>query len=83
MKNRIAKVVASVGAAALGLVVSSVAYAAEFSTSTAPTLVNQTITDVAVIIGAVIGSILGLLAALLGLGWGIRKFKAYITGRKF
>ena len=24
-----------------------------------------------------------LIAALLGLGWGIRKFKHYITGRKF
>jgi hypothetical protein len=61
----------------------SYAFADTFGTSTAPTLVNSLVGDVAVIIGAVVGAILGLLAALLGLGWGIRKFKHYITGRKF
>jgi len=83
MKNKIYKagVVAASSALVLGL--ASVASAAEFGTSTAPTLVNDMISDVAVIIGAVVVTILGLLAALLGLGWGIRKFRGYITGRKF
>ncbi len=61
----------------------SYAFADTFGTSTAPTLVNGLIGDVAVIIGAVVASILGLLAALLGLGWGVKKFRHYITGRKF
>jgi len=54
-----------------------------FSTSSAPTLVLGMIGDVALIIGIVIGAILGLLAALLGLGWGVKKFRHYITGKKF
>jgi len=53
------------------------------STSTAPTFIEGLVTDVALIMGTVIVVIVGLLAALLGLGWGIRKFKGYVTGRKF
>jgi len=56
---------------------------AQFSTSTAITTVTTSITDVALIIAGVIAAILGLWAALTGLGWGMRKFKHYVSGRKF
>ena len=80
LKYKLAGVVGAI----VGVVATcSYALADTFGTSTAPTLVNGLIGDVAVIIGAVVGAILGLLAALLGLGWGLRKFKHYITGRKF
>jgi len=35
------------------------------------------------IIAGVIAAILTLLAGLLGLGWGVRKFKQKISGKKF
>jgi len=54
-----------------------------FGTSTAVTSILQLNTDVGTIIGGVIVAILTLLAALLGLGWGVRKFKQKISGRKF
>lgn len=79
MKYKIGVGIASVGAFLLPVV----AYAQTFGTSTAPTLVIDMIADVAVIIGAVVAVILGLYAALLGLGWGVKKFRQYITGRKF
>jgi len=58
-------------------------HAAAFSTSTAITEVNNQIGDVALIIGGTVAVILGLLSALLGLGWGVRHFKKYVTGKKF
>jgi len=70
-------------AVAGALALASQVGAEAFSTSTAPTIVNSLISDVALIIGAVVGTILGLLAALMGLGWGVKKFRRYITGRKF
>ena len=79
MKQKILGVVAAVGAVMLP----AVSLADTFGTSSAPTIVTSFITDVAGILGAVIASILGLLAALLGLGWGIRKFRHYVAGRKF
>lgn len=56
---------------------------AQMSTSTVITNVTSHITDVATILGGVIAAILGLLAALTGLGWGVRKFRRYVSGRKF
>lgn len=80
LKLKIASVVGSI----VGVMATAYSALADtFGTSTAPTLVNGLITDVAVIIGAVIASILGLLAALMGLGWGVKKFRHYITGKKF
>lgn len=40
-------------------------------------------TDTGTILSAVIGVILGGVVALLGLGFGVRHVKKYITGRKF
>jgi len=79
MKNKIIGVVSGVGAAMLPFL----AFADTFGTSTAATEVNTLITNVAVILGSVVGVILGLLAALMGLGWGVKKFRHYITGKKF
>lgn len=54
-----------------------------FGTSTASTIYNQFQTDVALIVGTVIGGLLALMGALIGLGWATRKFRHYISGRKF
>jgi len=54
-----------------------------FSTTTAVTTVTDLITNLALVIGGVVGAILALYAGLLGLGWGVRKFRQYISGRKF
>jgi len=56
---------------------------AQYSTTTAAGDVTAAIGDVGSVIGIVIPVILGLLAALIGLGWGVRKFKAHVSGRKF
>lgn len=40
-------------------------------------------TDTGTILAAVIGVILAGLVALLGLGFGVRHVRKYITGRKF
>jgi len=78
------KKISYVGAGIItALAVPFLVFADTFSTSTAPTLVNGFIADIAVIIGAVIAGILGIYAGLVGLGWGIRKFKHYVSGRKF
>lgn len=75
----IKKIAITVGASFLPML----AFADAFSTSTAPTVVGSLISDVALVIGGVVGTILGLYAALVGLGWGVRKFKHYVSGRKF
>jgi len=54
-----------------------------FGTSTASTIYTQFQTDVALIVGTVIGGLLALMGALIGLGWATRKFKHYVSGRKF
>lgn len=79
MIKKIALRVSSVGLLALPFL----AQASEFGTSTAPTVIGAMITDVATVIGAVVGTILGVYAGLVGLGWGVRKFKHYVSGRKF
>lgn len=68
---------------ALFAATAAVALADTFGTSTVPSIMTGFIGDVAVIIGIVVAAVLGLLAALLGLGWGVRKFKAYVSGKKF
>jgi len=57
--------------------------AAQYSTTTAAANVNTAISDVGATIGQIVPVILVLLAALIGLGWGVRKFKAHVSGRKF
>lgn len=54
-----------------------------FATSTAITEVTTLITNLGLVIAGVVTSILALYSALLGLGWGVRKFRAYVSGRKF
>jgi thiol:disulfide interchange protein len=78
--SKIYKVVGAISAVAL---MPFMAFAQEFGTTTAVTSVTSMISSLAVIIGALVGVILGLWAALVGLGWGVRKVKAYITGKKF
>lgn len=56
---------------------------AQYSTTTAATDVGTAIADVGSTIGANIPQILALLAALIGLGWGVRKFMKWVSGRKF
>jgi len=86
MKNKLIKIAsgASVTTAGLYLMLANIASAqSAFGTSTASTIYNQFQTDVALIIGTVIGGLLALMGALIGLGWAQRKFKHYISGRKF
>jgi len=84
MKNIIAKLSVRIGGAVtlLGYAVTAGAQTA-FSTSTAGTTISSMITDVALIIGGVVGTILALYSALVGLGWGVRKFRRYVSGKKF
>lgn len=82
MKNKLK----AFGALALALaiiVLPSVSSADAFGTSTVSAIILQFITDVAVIIGTVIAVILSLVAAMHGLGWGVRKFRHYVSGKKF
>jgi len=83
-KNMFKKIGYTVAGVALTLSTGAVAFAdTAFGTSTAPGVITGVITDVAVIIGAVVVTILSLYAALVGLGWGIRKFRRYVSGNKF
>jgi len=43
----------------------------------------QVATDLGIIIAAVVATLLTGYVALLGLGWGVRHFKKYISGKKF
>jgi len=45
--------------------------------------ISTMFTDTGTILAAVIGVVLVGLVALLGLGFGVRHLKKYITGRKF
>jgi len=56
---------------------------AQYSTTTAAAAVVQNINDVGATIGAVVPTILLLMAALIGLGWGVRKFRKHVSGKKF
>jgi len=48
---------------------------------------STTLTTLAVGIGSVMAVatalVMGGLTSQIGLGWGVRKFKKYVTGRKF
>jgi len=78
---------AGVVAVASSALMASAAHAAydstAFSTTTAVTNSNQFFTDINLVIGGTIVGILTLMAALLGLGWAVRRFKKYVSGRKF
>jgi len=54
-----------------------------YSTTTAAAAVTGLVSDVGSQFSTIIPVILVLLAALIGLGWGVRKFKAHVSGRKF
>jgi len=54
-----------------------------YATSSALTSLASMFTDTGVILAAVISVILAGTVALLGLGFGVRHVKKYITGRKF
>jgi len=56
---------------------------AQYSTTTAESNINTLIDDVGATIGGTVPTILLLLAALIGLGWGVRKFMKWVSGRKF
>lgn len=56
---------------------------AQVSTTTADTAVGTVITDVSASMGGNIVKILAIVAGLLALGWGFRKFRHYVSGRKF
>jgi len=56
---------------------------ADYSTTTAVANILTVITDTGAVIGGVIVAILGLYTALTGLGWGLKKFRKYVSGRKF
>jgi len=47
------------------------------------TAIGTMFTDTGTILAAVIATVLVGLVALLGLGFGVRHLKKYITGRKF
>jgi len=54
-----------------------------YATTSALTALTNLFTDTGTILTAVIGVILAGLIALLGLGFGVRHVRKYITGRKF
>jgi len=56
---------------------------ADYATTTAITDVNTNISDVGSTIGGITPKLLALMAALIGLGWGVRKFRQHVSGRKF
>lgn len=62
---------------------SGVSLAQEFNATTAQSEIITFIGILALIIGGVVATILALLAALIGLGWGVRKFKKWVSGGKF
>jgi len=53
-----------------------------FATSSVQTLFTTFTTDVSTLLVYTLGILLGILAALLGLGYGIRHVKRWITGKK-
>jgi len=46
-------------------------------------MLTSTFSDVGTVIAFVIPAIIGVLVALLGLGYGVRLLKKYVTGKKF
>jgi len=78
-----AKLIAGSGVVMTALTLAISSAHAQFSTTTAVTAVNTVVSDTGTIIGQVVVTILALMTALIGLGWGVRKFKRYVSGRKF
>jgi len=54
-----------------------------YATSSALTALANMFTDTGTVLTAVIAAVLAGLIALLGLGFGVRHVRKYITGRKF
>jgi len=52
-------------------------------TASTPAALSSAFTDTGTILAAVVSVILAGLIALLGLGFGVRHLRKYITGRKF
>jgi len=54
-----------------------------YSTTTAASTITQAGTDTGTLVALALGIVVGGLIALMGLGFGIRHLRKYITGRKF
>jgi len=59
------------------------ASAAAYSTTTAGTDFASSLSDIGILIGAGVAAALGGWAALTGLGFALRHFKRYVSGKKF
>ena len=78
MKTKIT--LASIGAS---LLLPLLSFAQVYSTTTAAAEWNSSAADIGYMIGLSLVAVLGGAAALIGLGFGWRHLKKYITGRKF
>lgn len=54
-----------------------------FGTSTAVNILGVAVSNFAVLALAIAASLVGIFNTLLALGWAIRKFRRYVSGRKF
>jgi len=54
-----------------------------FATSSVATVISGLVSDLGSVITDNVSIILGLFIALVGLGWGVSKFRKYIAGKKF
>jgi len=80
---KIMKNITRIGIAGAAMLSPLMAFAADFSTSTASTQSANYINDVKSVIGDNMPLILGLVAALAALAWVVRKFSKHVTGKKF
>jgi len=54
-----------------------------WTTASTTAMLQDAFTDIGTVMAYVIPAILTLAIALVGLGWGWRKFKRYVSGRSF
>jgi len=54
-----------------------------YGTTTAAATISQALTDTGTLVTLVLAGVVGGVVALMGLGFGYRHLKKYITGRKF
>lgn len=54
-----------------------------YATSSAIATLNSAFSDTGILVALVISAVVGGVIALMGLGYGIRHVKKWITGRKF
>jgi len=54
-----------------------------FSTTTAATILGNAFTDTGYLLGVILVAVVAGTIALMGLGYGIRHVKKWITGRRF